>query len=1022
MYHLNKNWIFKSYRLKHRNLIIKFLPVVFYCTILLILSVQQTAACGVTANVDDNTPCVGQTVSFTATYDQTRDAVWDFGDGAVPETGSGTPVSVYYTTSGQKTITVTAYGRITGAPYTDDLTITVNPLPSTPAGITAAPAAICSGSSSTISVTPPGTGYTTDWFTGSCGGTALPGGTGQNSVSVSPAVTTTYYARTLNTTTGCISACATVTVTVNALPSTPTGITAAPAAICSGSSSTISVNNPGTGYTTDWFTGSCGGTALPGGTGQNSVLVNPAATTTYYARTRNTTTGCISACATVTVTVNALPSTPTGITAAPAAICSGSSSTISVNNPGTGYTTDWFTVSCGGTPLEGGTGQNSVSVSPAATTTYYARTRNTSTGCVSSCSTVTVTVNPLPSSPAGITASPDVICSGSSSTISVTDPGTGFTTDWFTGSCGGTALEGGTGQNSVSVSPTATTTYYARTRNTATGCVSACETVTVTVSTSGIWTGSADGSTWEMGGNWCGGSVPTGAVVIPAGADVHVTASLTAPSSCSSLTVNGTLTINAGSALTVSGTLTNNGSLNMLSSSGGQASLRVDTYTGNDANIQLYLSPGYWHYISSPTNPGLSSDDLAAGNDLARFDEALPSVDPPTWQRGWVAWDGWSYLTGDYTGGYSGFSALERGRGYNYWNESAYTFTFSGQLNTSDPSPSISFSGDPVWSGYNLLGNPYSCGIDLQYLLSTLWQAAPIFKSVYYTINDVSYTVSQDGTSVPSGASLSIPPMQGFFVKATGGGNLSFSTSARIHTSTPRYKGEQTSSIPLVRLSINENGKTDETVVRFNEKATAGLDVEFDAPKFIGTPGNPSIYTSMNGTDFTINGIPFPETSVDIPVVLNLLAGGNLKINALELQDLDNYKVFLKDKVTASSVDLRSANEYSFSSEAGLVKDRFTLTVTNMTTGIEDPVKPADAFNIYSGFDFINIQPLSDEWDGLKGMVRIMDLSGKPVRYQDNTEFNKNSLVQIPAPEKGGLYFVEIRSGLMKFVGKVVVK
>ena len=178
----------------------------------------------------------------------------------------------------------------------------------------------------------------------------------------------------------------------------------------------------------------------------------------------------------------------------------------------------------------------------------------------------------------------------------------------------------------------------------------------------------------------------------------------------------------------------------------------------------------------------------------------------------------------------------------------------------------------------------------------------------------------------------------------------------------------------------------------------------------------------MNGTDFTINGIPFPETSVDIPVVLNLLAGGNLKINALELQDLDNYKVFLKDKVTASSVDLRSANEYSFSSEAGLIKDRFTLTVTNMTTGIEDPVKPADAFNIYSGFDFINIQPLPMRVGWLKRNGKNYGPSGKPRRYQDNTEFNKNSLVQIPAPEKGGLYFVEIRSGLMKFVGKVVVK
>jgi hypothetical protein len=51
-----------------------------------------------------------------------------------------------------------------------------------------------------------------------------------------------------------------------------------------------------------------------------------------------------------------------------------------------------------------------------------------------------------------------------------------------------------------------------------------------------------------------------------------------------------------------------------------------------------------------------------------------------------------------------------------------------------------------------------------------------------------------------------------------------------------------------------------------------------------------------------------------------------------------------------------------------------------------------------------------------------MDLSGKPVRVEPNAEFNKNTLIQLPAPDKAGLYFVEIRSGMMKFTGKVLVK
>ncbi len=362
-----------------------------------------------------------------------------------------------------------------------NVTVTVTALPAIPAGITASPATICNGLSSTISVTNPGAGLTTDWFTGSCGGTPVAGGTGVNSLSVSPTTTTIYYAQTRNTTTGCVSACTNVTVTVTALPAIPAGIAASPATICNGLSSTISVTNPGAGLTTDWFTGSCGGTPVAGGTGVNSLSVSPTTTTIYYAQTRNTTTGCVSACTNVTVTVTALPAIPAGITASPTTICNGLSSTISVNNPGAGLTTDWFTGSCGGTPVAGGTGVNSLSVSPTTTTIYYAQTRNTTTGCVSACTNVTVTVTALPAIPAGITASPTTICNGLSSTISVNNPGAGLTTDWFTGSCGGTPVAGGTGVNSLSVSPTTTTIYYAQTRNTTTGCVSACTNVTVTV-------------------------------------------------------------------------------------------------------------------------------------------------------------------------------------------------------------------------------------------------------------------------------------------------------------------------------------------------------------------------------------------------------------------------------------------------------------------------------------------------------------------------------------------------------------
>lgn len=546
------------------------------------------------------------------------------------------------------------------------------------------------------------------------------------------------------------------------------------------------------------------------------------------------------------------------------------------------------------------------------------------------------------------------------------------------------------------------------------------------------WWNGSNGTDWNDGLNWSNG-IPgsTSKVLVPLCSTNQPVVSASGTANCNSLLIEtgASLTVEPTAQMTVTTSLTNNGTLNLESDATGTASLMVGSYSGNDANIELFLSSDYWHYISSPIG-GLSVNEFSAGNDLAQFIESLPQNDPPDWQRGWFAWDGWSYAydgevydPADYRfGSMYAFNSLELGKGYNYWNVSDHTFTLSGQINTTDPSPSISYSGDETWSGYNLLGNPYSCGINIQTMFNDASWPSTALKSVYYTWGDVAYTVSDGGLSVPGGASLSIPPMQGFFVKATGTGNIPFLESARQHNSTPRYKGELSASIPLVRLSINKNGKSGETVVRFNERATAGLDIDFDAPKFMDSPGLPSIYTSLDGKDFTINGIPFPETSVEIPITVKLLTDGNHVITAMEIQELANYKLSLKDKSTGSTVDLKSFKDYSFSAPAGEIKDRFILTVTsNLSTTIEDPVSVDNEFNIYSGFDLINIQPLSDQWDGKNGSVRLMDISGKTVRNQPNTEFTKNALIQLPSPGNG-IYFIEIRSGIMRYVGKVVVK
>jgi gliding motility-associated-like protein len=391
-------------------------------------------------------------------------AEWYSGSCGGTSVGTGNSINV------SPTANTTYYVRYEGSCNTTTCVsqlVTVNQSSSVPTGITGV-TTICPGSSTTLTLSggSAGTGATAQWYSGSCGGTSVGSG---NSVTVTPAVTTTYFVRyegTCNTTT-----CASQTVTVSGSSGTaPTGITGT-STICSGASTTLTVSggSPGPGATTEWYSGTCGGT--PVGTG-NSINVSPTTNTTYFVRYEgacNSTT-----CASQLVTVNQSSSAPTGITGI-TSICSGSSTTLTLSggSAGTAATAEWYSGSCGGTPVGSG---NSINVSPTTNTTYYVRYEGScnSTACASQMVTVSASTG---TAPTGITGT-NTICSGQSTTLTVSGgaPGASSTTEWYSGSCGGT-LEGS--GNSITVSPTTNTTYFVRYES---GCgVTTCASQLVTV-------------------------------------------------------------------------------------------------------------------------------------------------------------------------------------------------------------------------------------------------------------------------------------------------------------------------------------------------------------------------------------------------------------------------------------------------------------------------------------------------------------------------------------------------------------
>ena len=250
------------------------------------------------------------------------------------------------------------------------------------------------------------------------------------------------------------------------------------ATICSGESTNIWIDITGDNspYTLVYSGSPSGGGTINNYISGTSIAVNPEVTTNYTITSITDAINCPATTVTgsAEITVATFSTDPTGATGN-ALICSGESTTLTVAGgiAGTEAITEWFDDACEGNLV--GTG-NSITVSPTATTTYYVRYNGTCN--ITNCAAVTVIVN-TPSVTPTVVSGAITINSGGSTTLSVTGgaAGIGAIAEWFTGSCGGTLV--GTG-NSITVSPTAATTYYVRYANLCN--TTACTTVTVSVS------------------------------------------------------------------------------------------------------------------------------------------------------------------------------------------------------------------------------------------------------------------------------------------------------------------------------------------------------------------------------------------------------------------------------------------------------------------------------------------------------------------------------------------------------------
>jgi autotransporter-associated beta strand protein len=479
------------------------------------------------------------------------------------------------------------------------------------------------------------------------------------------------------------------------------------------------------------------------------------------------------------------------------------------------------------------------------------------------------------------------------------------------------------------------------------------------------------------------------------------------------LTINSNkiLNVNAGKQLTVNTTMTNNGTLNLLSSSSGTATIITRSVSGSGTtNVNQTLGADRNWYLSSP----VSAASIPTADNVWYYDETVVSSNLN---------DSWKAPTEGTT--------LEVGKGYivNPTSSDYDKITFTGTLNSGDL-PAVTLRQTPEKSsgiGFNLVGNPYPSYLNANALLNDA-SNSNVLKTIWYRTNNGSAwsypTFNADaGIGVPSNISGFIPPMQAFWVRATAD-NVSFyfKDIMRSHNtsgSTIPFKAPAVAANQILRLQVAAGSITDEAVVYFNANAANGYD-SYDSPKWLnGTTSTvPDIYTTAGTEQLVINGMNAIPYNVELPLYFKANASsGSFRLSATEMSNFEaGTNVYVKNNTSLEQKLISDGTVYTFDASEVASDPAFSLIFR--APGFVDAISTASTdqnLQVYrNANNQIAVQIKGQENDAYT--LNVYNSIGQRLASKQ-----ANAGITVMDAPQSGVYFVTIKGNGTNTTKKVVI-
>ena len=467
------------------------------------------------------------------------------------------------------------------------------------------------------------------------------------------------------------------------------------------------------------------------------------------------------------------------------------------------------------------------------------------------------------------------------------------------------------------------------------------------------------------------------------------------------INVNGAIVIRPGAYFTnsIGDNFNVLGSTLFMADPTGMASF-IDNGTSTFAfppQVQLFMTPDSWHFVSSPVQGALSG--LFTNYYLYSFDE-------PT--------DSWVNIIPTNV-------PLDIMQGYSVWvPANPAMVTFSGTLNNGALSIPVTRNTTQTDQGWNLVGNPYPSSLDWN---SAAWTKTNVNNTIYYYsgaggLNNYKYYIGAGGETpypgvgVNTGTNL-IPPLQGFFVHASGSGTLGVNNNARIHSNQAYYKtgDDMSTDWPLIRIVAEANGLTDETVIRFLDAATPEFDGDSDALKLFAAT-YPQVWSVYGATDYAVNTLPEVHDDLVIPVSFVNPETTDYSLYFSEINGMPGQVLFLEDLLLGEIHEIEENKPVVFNYTSSQSSDRFLLHFSHPLGAIENQ---ASSSSIYSHGNVVYIH-LHEE---VNAEIVVHDLIGREI-LRENT--GREKLIRLDLQSDTGYYLVSVRTPDHTFSKKVFLR